>query len=304
MTAAPSSSNVDLAAPDALGSGACASTWTLRRACRRRTRLCSARCNDCGRELALEGPRARTTTTPRGPRRASRGRSRTRCATRWARSSSTAVCCDGKSPAQGPRRPLQLIEKIENGIHAHRRRGPRHARPRARATASSIPVACVSWSAARATCAWACFRAGQVHVESPRRGWRARRPGARRRPAACFRQPDQQTPPRLHRRAASSRSNWPRGPRAGAITATVRDEGAGISPELLDRIFDPFFTTKEHGTGLGLTIAHRLDRGPTAARCGRDSAPAAAPNSRSNCPRPSPRVTARTTDEQTETTAA
>lgn len=38
----------------------------------------------------------------------------------------------------------------------------------------------------------------------------------------------------------------------------ICDEGCGLAPEVLDRILDPFFTTKAHGTGLGLTIAHRL----------------------------------------------
>lgn len=44
----------------------------------------------------------------------------------------------------------------------------------------------------------------------------------------------------------------------GSISVTVADHGPGLPPELLDRVFDPFFTTKPHGTGLGLTIAHRL----------------------------------------------
>lgn len=42
------------------------------------------------------------------------------------------------------------------------------------------------------------------------------------------------------------------------VTLCVRDHGAGLPEDLLDRIFDPFVTTKEQGTGLGLTIAHRL----------------------------------------------
>jgi len=43
-----------------------------------------------------------------------------------------------------------------------------------------------------------------------------------------------------------------------AVELRVRDEGPGLPEELRHRIFDPFFTTKQHGTGLGLTIAHRL----------------------------------------------
>jgi signal transduction histidine kinase len=31
-----------------------------------------------------------------------------------------------------------------------------------------------------------------------------------------------------------------------------------LSEETIEKVFDPFFTTKESGTGLGLTIAHRL----------------------------------------------
>jgi len=42
----------------------------------------------------------------------------------------------------------------------------------------------------------------------------------------------------------------------------IRDSGAGIPSEHMDKIFDPFFTTKEvgKGTGLGLSIAYGIIR--------------------------------------------
>lgn len=48
------------------------------------------------------------------------------------------------------------------------------------------------------------------------------------------------------------------GVETGAVAIRVSDEGTGLPEEIRHRIFDPFFTTKQHGTGLGLTIAHRL----------------------------------------------
>jgi signal transduction histidine kinase len=58
------------------------------------------------------------------------------------------------------------------------------------------------------------------------------------------------------------------------VTVTIRDDGAGMPPEVMSRIFDPFFTTKDvgRGTGLGLAISH----GVVAAHGGRidvESAP-------------------------------
>jgi signal transduction histidine kinase len=42
------------------------------------------------------------------------------------------------------------------------------------------------------------------------------------------------------------------------VEIRVRDNGAGIPPEVKEKIFNPFFTTKPagEGTGLGLSISH------------------------------------------------
>jgi two-component system, NtrC family, sensor kinase len=44
------------------------------------------------------------------------------------------------------------------------------------------------------------------------------------------------------------------------IEIEIRDDGMGISPEILPQIFEPFLTTKEsgHGVGLGLAISHSI----------------------------------------------
>ena len=39
---------------------------------------------------------------------------------------------------------------------------------------------------------------------------------------------------------------------------TVRDDGVGMTPDVLERIRKPYFTTKERGTGLGLAVARGL----------------------------------------------
>jgi len=44
------------------------------------------------------------------------------------------------------------------------------------------------------------------------------------------------------------------------LRVTIKDNGTGISPEVMGRLFEPFFTTKPHGTGLGLPIIRRIMR--------------------------------------------
>lgn len=47
------------------------------------------------------------------------------------------------------------------------------------------------------------------------------------------------------------------------VKITVRDNGCGMPPAIIDRIFEPFFTTKGpgQGTGLGLAVAHGAIQG-------------------------------------------
>jgi len=51
----------------------------------------------------------------------------------------------------------------------------------------------------------------------------------------------------------------------GIVMLTVRDNGAGIRPDIQEKVFSPFCTTKAKGMGLGLPIAKRTvsDHGGT-----------------------------------------
>lgn len=49
------------------------------------------------------------------------------------------------------------------------------------------------------------------------------------------------------------------------VSLAIRDEGPGMSEEVLARVFEPFYTTKKDGTGLGLAISQKIiiDHGGT-----------------------------------------
>ncbi|HOG50097.1 MAG TPA: sensor histidine kinase, partial [Lentisphaeria bacterium] len=45
---------------------------------------------------------------------------------------------------------------------------------------------------------------------------------------------------------------------ADAFEFTVTDQGAGVLVKASEDIFSPFVSTKQHGSGLGLHIAHKI----------------------------------------------
>jgi signal transduction histidine kinase len=44
----------------------------------------------------------------------------------------------------------------------------------------------------------------------------------------------------------------------GYVFMRFSDTGRGIDPDVLPKVFDPFVSTRDDGTGLGLTIVHRI----------------------------------------------
>jgi two-component system, NtrC family, nitrogen regulation sensor histidine kinase NtrY len=44
----------------------------------------------------------------------------------------------------------------------------------------------------------------------------------------------------------------------GIVRLTIADDGPGMAEEVKARLFEPYFSTKKGGTGLGLTIVHRI----------------------------------------------
>ena len=51
------------------------------------------------------------------------------------------------------------------------------------------------------------------------------------------------------------------------VSVTIRDSGAGMTPEQLAHLFEPYRTTKSGGSGLGLMVTSRIvhDHGGTIA---------------------------------------
>jgi hypothetical protein len=47
---------------------------------------------------------------------------------------------------------------------------------------------------------------------------------------------------------------------AGQVVLTFRDDGCGMSQDVIENLFEPFFTQRKDGkgTGLGLSISHRI----------------------------------------------
>ena len=44
----------------------------------------------------------------------------------------------------------------------------------------------------------------------------------------------------------------------GRVSLEIKDNGSGITPDLLDKIFMPFFTSKREGSGIGLSLSRQI----------------------------------------------
>jgi signal transduction histidine kinase len=44
----------------------------------------------------------------------------------------------------------------------------------------------------------------------------------------------------------------------GGSLIRVKDNGSGMSPDVVDHAFIPFFTTKPNGTGIGLSLCRQI----------------------------------------------
>lgn len=44
------------------------------------------------------------------------------------------------------------------------------------------------------------------------------------------------------------------------VEISIKDNGSGIDPDLMDKIFIPFFTTKDSGSGIGLSLSRQIMR--------------------------------------------
>ncbi len=53
---------------------------------------------------------------------------------------------------------------------------------------------------------------------------------------------------------------WCNKNRNGKTLIQVKDNGCGISKDVMENIFTPFFTTKEQGSGIGLSLSRQLTR--------------------------------------------
>jgi len=42
------------------------------------------------------------------------------------------------------------------------------------------------------------------------------------------------------------------------VEISVRDNGTGVPPDVIDKLFSPFMTTKSLGLGIGLTIVRKI----------------------------------------------